>query len=66
MIDGGVDLFILETFADANMLCIALQAVRELSDLPVIAQATFDEDGRTPEKADRGQVASALQIWARM
>ena len=61
LIDGGVDLFILETFADLNMLCIALQAVRELSDLPVIAQATFDEDGRTPWGQTAVKVASALQ-----
>jgi methionine synthase I (cobalamin-dependent)/5,10-methylenetetrahydrofolate reductase len=60
LIDGGVDLFVLETFADLNMLCVALQIVREMSDLPVIAQATFDEDGRTPWGQTAVKVAGAL------
>ncbi|MHB1317596.1 MAG: bifunctional homocysteine S-methyltransferase/methylenetetrahydrofolate reductase [Anaerolineae bacterium] len=60
LIDGGVDLFVLETFADLNMLCIALQVVRESSDLPVIAEATFDEDGRTPWGQTAVKVAGAL------
>ncbi|MGI6368698.1 MAG: bifunctional homocysteine S-methyltransferase/methylenetetrahydrofolate reductase [Anaerolineae bacterium] len=60
LIDGGVDLFVLETFGDLNLLCIALQAVRELTDLPIIAQATFDEDGRTPRGQTATKVATAL------
>ncbi len=43
---GGVDLLVLETFAHASELAEAVEAAREVSDLPVIAQATFvDEDG---------------------
>lgn len=61
LLDGGVDLFILETFGDLNMLCLALQTVRELSELPVIAQATFDEDGRTPLGQSALKVANALR-----
>ncbi len=60
LIDGGVDLFVLETFGDLNMLCLALQAVRSISDLPIVAQATFDEDGRTAWGQSAVKVAGAL------
>lgn len=44
--EGGVDLVVLETFACGEELAAALEAAREVSDLPMIAQATFaDEDG---------------------
>ena len=44
LIDGGVDLIIFETFIYPDELKQAVQAVRDLSDLPVIAQMTIDED----------------------
>ncbi|GAA4776880.1 bifunctional homocysteine S-methyltransferase/methylenetetrahydrofolate reductase [Actinomycetospora chlora] len=44
--EGGVDVVLLETFSRADELVAAVRAVREVSDLPVVAQATFvDEDG---------------------
>src|SRR5436309_6708651 len=43
----GVDLFMVETFFDLDELETALQAVRDVSSLPVIAQLTFDEDAET-------------------
>jgi len=43
--EGGVDLFILETFGDINEIHQAIDAVRQLCDLPVIAQMTIKEDG---------------------
>ncbi len=45
LIDGGVDLFILETFVYPEELKEAVKAVREMSQLPVIAQMTIDESG---------------------
>jgi homocysteine S-methyltransferase len=45
LVDGGVDLFILETFIYHEELIQAVKAVREVCDLPVIAQMTIDEDG---------------------
>jgi methionine synthase I (cobalamin-dependent)/5,10-methylenetetrahydrofolate reductase len=45
LLEGGVDFFILETFADLSEIQQALRAVRELSDLPVVAQMTVREDG---------------------
>ncbi|MBA2459619.1 MAG: bifunctional homocysteine S-methyltransferase/methylenetetrahydrofolate reductase [Gemmatimonadales bacterium] len=47
LLDGGVDSFILETFSDVAELGAALGAVRELCDLPVIAQMTVGTDGKT-------------------
>ncbi|MFH1531955.1 MAG: bifunctional homocysteine S-methyltransferase/methylenetetrahydrofolate reductase [Pseudomonadota bacterium] len=43
----GVDLFILETFGDLNEIHQALSAVRAVSDLPVVAQMTLQEDGNS-------------------
>jgi homocysteine S-methyltransferase len=45
--DGGVDLFILETFRDLNEIGAAIDAVRSVSDLPIVAQMTTEEDGNT-------------------
>src|SRR5580765_1691712 len=45
--DGGVDLFILETFRDLNEINAAIDAVRSVSDLPIVAQMTTEEDGNT-------------------
>jgi methionine synthase I (cobalamin-dependent)/5,10-methylenetetrahydrofolate reductase len=47
LLEGGVDGFILETFSDVDELRAALEAVRGLTDLPVIAQMTIGNDGRT-------------------
>ncbi len=51
--EGGVDLFILETFLDLNALLLAIEAVRSLSDLPIIALMTLNPEitagfGHTP------------------
>jgi methionine synthase / methylenetetrahydrofolate reductase(NADPH) len=55
LVEGGVDLFILETFRDVNEIGAAIDAVRSVSDLPIVAQMTTEEDGNTldgtpPEK----------------
>jgi len=55
LVDGGVDLFILETFRDVNEIGAAIAAVRSLTDLPIVAQMTTEEaghslDGTPPEK----------------
>src|SRR3954464_2884599 len=41
LMEGGVDLFLLETFSDVSELRQAMRAVRELTDLPVVAQMTI-------------------------
>ena len=47
LVEGGVDLFILETMPSLDQAKAALQAVRSLSPLPVIVSLTFNEDGTT-------------------
>jgi homocysteine S-methyltransferase len=45
--EGGVDLFILETFRDLNEILAAIRAIRSLSDLPLVAQMTTEDDGNS-------------------
>jgi methionine synthase I (cobalamin-dependent)/5,10-methylenetetrahydrofolate reductase len=47
LLEGGVDLFILETFSVVTLIEQAITAVRELSDLPIVAQMTIQMDGKT-------------------
>jgi homocysteine S-methyltransferase len=51
LLEGGVDLFILETFRDVNEIGAAIRAVRSLCDLPIVAQMTTEEDGHTRDGA---------------
>ncbi|MGE3508191.1 MAG: bifunctional homocysteine S-methyltransferase/methylenetetrahydrofolate reductase [Vicinamibacterales bacterium] len=61
LLEGGVDLFILETFRDLNELGAAIDAVRSLSDLPVVAQMTTEEDGNTLDGTPPEQFAPTLE-----
>jgi homocysteine S-methyltransferase len=45
--ERGVDLFILETFADLEELAGAIQAIRSFSSLPIVAELTYSEEGTT-------------------
>lgn len=45
--EGGVDLFILETFRDVNELTAAIRGVRAASRLPIVAQMTTEDDGNS-------------------
>src|SRR5512145_2266347 len=51
LLEGGVDLFILETFRDLNEIGAAIRAVRSVCDLPIVAQMTTEEDGNTLDGA---------------
>jgi homocysteine S-methyltransferase len=51
LLDGGVDLFVLETFRDLNEISAAIRAVRSLCSLPIVAQVTTEEDGNTLDGA---------------
>jgi len=61
LLEGGVDGFILETFSDLEELRVALAAVRAATSLPVIAQVTLGEDGRTPFGSPVEEVARTLE-----
>ncbi len=45
--ERGVDLFILETFSDLEELLCAMDAIRSFSNLPIIAELTYSEEGTT-------------------
>jgi len=61
---GGVDVFILETFADLLELQQALAAAREVDPgVPAIAQMTIGTDLLTPFGATPEDVARALDRW---
>lgn len=47
LLEGGVDLFVLETFSELSVIEQAIRAVRELTDLPIVAQMTIQMDGKT-------------------
>src|SRR6188508_564208 len=48
LLDGrGIDLFMVETFYDLNELQAAIEAVRSVSSLPIVATLTFDEGAET-------------------
>ncbi|HEX6607909.1 MAG TPA: bifunctional homocysteine S-methyltransferase/methylenetetrahydrofolate reductase [Chloroflexia bacterium] len=61
LLEGGVDLLILETFKDLREMLIALRAARESCDLPVVAQMSFEEDGRTQAGNTPAEVLRALE-----
>lgn len=45
LLAGGVDLFVLETFYDLNEIHQAIKAIKKISDKPIIASMTINEDG---------------------
>ena len=47
LVEGGVELFVLETFRDVNELGAAVRAVRSVCALPIVAQVTTEEDGNS-------------------
>jgi homocysteine S-methyltransferase len=60
LLAGGVDGFILETFADLNEIDCAFTAIRKLGDLPVIAQMTLGQNGKTVYGHTASQIAQEL------
>ncbi|MFH1369839.1 MAG: bifunctional homocysteine S-methyltransferase/methylenetetrahydrofolate reductase [Planctomycetota bacterium] len=52
--DAGADFIILETFSNTNELMLAIEAVRSVASLEIVAQMTTSEQNETPygEKID--------------
>ncbi len=61
--EGGVDLFILETFNDLNEIHQAIFAVKKACDLPVVAQMAFTDEGKTGYGVDPAYVVKKLEEW---
>ena len=47
LLEGGVDLFIIETISSLDEIVAAVEAVKSISDAPIIAQMTFTAEGTT-------------------
>ncbi|MBC8316890.1 MAG: bifunctional homocysteine S-methyltransferase/methylenetetrahydrofolate reductase [Desulfobulbaceae bacterium] len=47
LVEGGVDIIILETFTHLEEILMALGVARKLSDLPIIAQMVYPSKGKT-------------------
>ena len=67
LLEGGIDVVVLETFVDLEELLSAIEVARQASDLPIIASLTFGEDltlpnGTTPEQAARAVVAGGADV----
>jgi homocysteine S-methyltransferase len=63
LLEGGVDLFVLETFSDISELHQAIRAVRDLCDLPIVAQVTIQMDGNTLFGATAESFTPQLEEW---
>ena len=57
----GADLFILETFYDLDELVDAVEALRGVSSLPIVALLSFDEDATTIAGVTARQAAERLK-----
>jgi homocysteine S-methyltransferase len=67
LLEGGVDLFVLETFVDLRHLLLAIDEARAATEsLPIVAQLTFGEDlaladGASPTEAARALAAAPVE-----
>ncbi|MCK4751246.1 MAG: bifunctional homocysteine S-methyltransferase/methylenetetrahydrofolate reductase, partial [Bacteroidales bacterium] len=60
LLQGGVDLFMLETFQDIREMEQAIKAIRSISGLPIVAMMTVGEDGKTRYGLDLDDVTCRL------
>jgi homocysteine S-methyltransferase len=62
LLDGrGVDLFMIETFYELDELVTAIEAVRSVSSLPIVATLTFDEGAETLAGVTAAEAAERLR-----
>ncbi len=65
--ERGVDLFVLETFTSLNELIAAVEALRQMSELPILASFTIDGSGRlsgggVPERAAKRLAEAGVDV----
>jgi methionine synthase / methylenetetrahydrofolate reductase(NADPH) len=64
LVEGGVDLLILETFGYLEEIHQALLAAKDVNpSLPIVAQVTIDEDGNCLDGSDPETFAPKLTEW---
>jgi len=67
LLEGGVDAFVVETFSDLTEIRLAVEAVRAITDLPIITQVAFTQDlvtflGHTPTEVVRTLRSLPVQV----
>lgn len=63
LIEGGVDVIIVETMLDVNEAHQALLAARDAGSVPVVVQMTVQDDGSTPTGSVPEDFARRLDEW---
>ncbi len=64
LVEGGVDLLILETFGYLEEIHQAMLAARDVSpSIPLVAQVTIDEDGNCLDGSDPRTFVAKLEEW---
>jgi methionine synthase I (cobalamin-dependent)/5,10-methylenetetrahydrofolate reductase len=64
LVEGGIDLLMLETFGYLEELRQAVLACRDVNaKIPIIAQVTIDEDGNCLDGSDPEAFAARLSEW---
>jgi methionine synthase I (cobalamin-dependent)/5,10-methylenetetrahydrofolate reductase len=63
LFEGGVDLFIIETFNDLSQMQQALLGVKTVCDLPIIAQMAFTDECKTAYGVSPETVVKKLEDW---
>src|SRR5271165_444678 len=64
LVEGGVDLLILETFGYLEEIHQAMLAAKDVkASLPIVAQVTIDEDGNCLDGSDPETFAPKLAEW---
>jgi homocysteine S-methyltransferase len=61
LLEGGVDAFVVETFSDLTEIALAIEAVRAISDLPLVAEMAFTDEAITFTGRSAAEVARALR-----
>ncbi len=63
LLEGGVDGFLLETFTDLCEMELAVEAVRGLSDLPILASKAYIEDGEMLAEGLPARCTERMELW---
>jgi methionine synthase I (cobalamin-dependent)/5,10-methylenetetrahydrofolate reductase len=61
LIEGGVDALIVETFSDLLEMRLAVEAIRAVTELPIVTQVAFTDDGVTFLGRSAAEVVRALR-----
>jgi methionine synthase / methylenetetrahydrofolate reductase(NADPH) len=63
LVEGGVDLFLLETMPSLDQARAAVTAVKTVSELPIVVSLTFNEEGTTFYGDQPEDVVRTVEGW---